>query len=206
MESIRVSDCHLSAFFFHNAVLNVHAGPLGVWADSAGGLYVTELRGSYSLVKYTSANTDFQQAGVIVAGRVGFGSGDDGGSATSAGFTAIYGIWGDSASNLYVSDLSLNNVRKLLFSGVQTPTVQTTAVPSISVVPTVAPTRLPTAVPTTTRPTASPSTRKPTFTPTRRPSAVPTFQPTAIPTMTPTAAPTYSTTITFNISQVQSTC
>ena len=84
------------------------AFPEGVAVDAGGNLYIAD--SAYHRVRKVAAGT-----GVIttIAGDGSYGSGGDGGAATSASFSYPTGLAIDGIGNLYIADAFANRVRKV---------------------------------------------------------------------------------------------
>ena len=100
--------------------------PEGLAVDAAGNLYIAD-----SLNNRIRVVTP---GGIIttIAGTGKFGSGGDGGPATSAQFNSPSGLALDAAGNLYVADSQNNRVRRLSPDKAATPSMQPGAVISAS--------------------------------------------------------------------------
>jgi hypothetical protein len=88
--------------------------PSGVWVDATGRLFIIDGQATSRVIRMVNA------AGVIstVAGTLNTsGSTGNGGAATAATFTTPSGISGDSAGNIYISDLGNFSVRKFTVGG-----------------------------------------------------------------------------------------
>ena len=81
--------------------------PVGLAVDAAGDIYLS----NGAAVREISASTGNI---ATVAGNGYFGYWGDGGSATIAGLSGVYGIALDSAGNLYLADYSNSRVRKVV--------------------------------------------------------------------------------------------
>ena len=89
-----------------------HLGrPVGVIADSAGNVYISDF-GNLTVRKVAPNQTIS-----TVAGTGNYGYSGDGGPANKATFGAPYAITFDSAGNLYISDIAFNNIRKVTTDG-----------------------------------------------------------------------------------------
>ncbi len=88
-------------------------GPAGIAIDSSDNLYVVD-RLNYLIRKITPA-------GVVttLAGTVG-SPGSANGTGTSASFASVYGLAVDSGGNVYVAEMSSNQIRKITPAGVVT--------------------------------------------------------------------------------------
>jgi len=93
-----------------NAQLN---GPIGLAVDPAGNLYVSEY-GNARIRKITPSGIISTFAGA------GWGFGGDGGPATAARFSAIWGLTMDPWGNLYVADSGNQRIRKISLDGLIT--------------------------------------------------------------------------------------
>jgi hypothetical protein len=60
------------------------------------------------------------QATELIAGNGGSGFNADGLAATSTSFNSLYGVWGDTAGNIYLADQSNNRIRKMDTNGIVT--------------------------------------------------------------------------------------
>src|SRR5579871_2031766 len=88
------------------------ADPYGIWIDSAGNLYISDLDNQV-VRKVNSGGTISTIAGT--ADTYGFLG--DGGPATSAQLTQPFGVVTDAAGNLYITDSSNYRIRKVDTSG-----------------------------------------------------------------------------------------
>jgi len=90
-------------------------GPVGLTLDSLGNLYVVDTGDTFNGNKVIREITP---DGVVttIAGYVGH-YGDTNGMGTSATFNSPWGIVGDQAGNLYVSDRNNNQIRKIAPNG-----------------------------------------------------------------------------------------
>lgn len=86
--------------------------PYGLAADQAGNVFIADLA-NFVVRKVTPS-------GIIstYAGNGNYGSSGDGGQATQASFGAVAGIAIDSQGNLYIGDVSLQQIRKVASDGV----------------------------------------------------------------------------------------
>jgi hypothetical protein len=60
------------------------------------------------------------QLDVVVAGNGGSGFNGDGFPATSTNFSSVFGVWGDTGGNIYLSDQNNNRIRKIGPNGIVT--------------------------------------------------------------------------------------
>jgi hypothetical protein len=81
--------------------------PRGIWKDTIGNLFVTD---SYRILR-VSASTS-----IIITIAGGSGSSADNIPATSYSFSTVWGIWGGTVSNIFVSEYPGHKVKKLSLS------------------------------------------------------------------------------------------
>lgn len=102
------------------------AGPAGVFVDSSGDIFITDT-GNFVIREVLGADGFI----ATVAGNNTQGFSGDGGQSTSAQFNSAYGLFGDSAGNLFVADTDNSRVRELVLTvaapSATVPAAQTTS-------------------------------------------------------------------------------
>ncbi len=88
--------------------------PDGIAIDNIGNIYIADWHNNRVRKVDTSAII------TTVAGNGGSGSSGDGGAATAATFTYVSGVATDNAGNIYVTDGSAYNIRKISTTGIIT--------------------------------------------------------------------------------------
>ncbi|MGA2920878.1 MAG: hypothetical protein ABSE28_07215 [Candidatus Sulfotelmatobacter sp.] len=87
------------------------AGPGGVFVDSSGDIFIADT--ANFVVREVLSGDGFI---ATVAGSNTQGFSGDGGESTSAQFNSAYGLFGDSAGNLFVADTDNSRVRELVLT------------------------------------------------------------------------------------------
>jgi hypothetical protein len=168
--------------------------PTSIWGDSEG-LFLLIADYLANRIRIIDKSLD----NIVIYTAAGTGTGSPSGStdgirAISTNILKPYGVWGNTAGNIFLTEYGGKKARKLYLPSPSTvpsiiPSVVPSAAPSTirSAVPSIIPSEVPTAVPSAV-PSEVPSAIPSTF-PSADPSTIPSAVPSAVPSQFPSADP-----------------
>jgi hypothetical protein len=97
----------------------------GIWINAKGEVYFTQYyylykAGGTMAPTFEPTPSPTHSQSVVIAGNGNSGFYGDGFAATSTSFNVLYGVWGDSIGNIYLSDQMNSRIRKIGPNGIVT--------------------------------------------------------------------------------------